>query len=56
MNTILRTEQVRKTYNSAGRTLTVLDNINFNVEEGSTLAIVGPSGSGKTTLLGLCAS
>jgi putative ABC transport system ATP-binding protein len=55
MNTILRTEHVRKTYNSAGRTLTVLDDINFNVEEGSTLAIVGPSGSGKTTLLGLCA-
>jgi putative ABC transport system ATP-binding protein len=55
MNTILRTEQVRKTYTSAGRMLTVLDDINFNVEEGSTLAIVGPSGSGKTTLLGLCA-
>jgi putative ABC transport system ATP-binding protein len=55
MNTILRTEHVRKTYTSAGRTLTVLDDINFTVEEGSTLAIVGPSGSGKTTLLGLCA-
>ncbi|HLO79340.1 MAG TPA: ABC transporter ATP-binding protein [Chitinophagaceae bacterium] len=55
MNTILRTEHVRKTYTSAGRTLTVLDDINFSVEEGSTLAIVGPSGSGKTTLLGLCA-
>jgi putative ABC transport system ATP-binding protein len=55
MHTILRTEQVRKTYTSAGRTLTVLEDINFNVEEGSSLAIVGPSGSGKTTLLGLCA-
>jgi putative ABC transport system ATP-binding protein len=55
MHTILRTEQVSKTYTSAGRTLTVLDNINFDVEEGSTMAIVGPSGSGKTTLLGLCA-
>lgn len=55
MHTILRTEQVRKTYTSAGRTLTVLDNVNFEVEAGSTMAIVGPSGSGKTTLLGLCA-
>jgi putative ABC transport system ATP-binding protein len=35
--------------------LTVLDNINFSVSEGDTLAIVGSSGSGKTTLLGLCA-
>lgn len=55
MNTILRTEQVRKTYTSAGRTLSVLDDINFEVAEGSSLAIIGPSGSGKTTLLGLCA-
>lgn len=55
MDTILDIEQVHKTYNSAGRTLTVLDNINFSVPTGSTLSIVGPSGSGKTTLLGLCA-
>lgn len=53
--TILQTEQLTKTYNSAGRQLTVLDHVNMSVEEGSTLAIVGPSGSGKTTLLGLCA-
>lgn len=55
MNPILTLQQVHKTYQSGGRDLTVLDNINFSVEEGSTLAIVGPSGSGKTTLLGLCA-
>jgi putative ABC transport system ATP-binding protein len=55
MDTILNVQQVSKTYQSAGRTLTVLDNISFRVEAGSTMAIVGPSGSGKTTLLGLCA-
>lgn len=55
MATILDIKNVSKTYQSAGRTLTVLDNINFSIEKGSTLAIVGPSGSGKTTLLGLCA-
>lgn len=55
MDTILNVRNVSKTYQSAGRTLTVLDNINFSVSAGSTVSIVGPSGSGKTTLLGLCA-
>lgn len=54
-NTILKIENLTKTYKSAGNTLTVLNNINFAVDEGSTFSIVGPSGSGKTTLLGLCA-
>lgn len=55
METILNISNLTKTYQSAGKTLTVLDNINFTVTAGSTNAIVGPSGSGKTTLLGLCA-
>lgn len=55
VDTILNVKNLSKTYQSAGKTLTVLDDINFSVESGSTLSIVGPSGSGKTTLLGLCA-
>src|SRR3982751_6601418 len=55
METILSVNNVNKTYRSGSRELTVLDNINFAIEAGSTSAIVGPSGSGKTTLLGLCA-
>lgn len=55
METILNISNVTKTYQSSDRILTVLDNINFSVEAGSTISIVGPSGSGKTTLLGLCA-
>lgn len=55
METILNIVNLGKTYASAGRMLTVLDNINFSIAPGSTNAIVGPSGSGKTTLLGLCA-
>lgn len=55
MEKILNIENLGKIYTSAGRSLTVLDNVNLSVEAGSTVSIVGPSGSGKTTLLGLCA-
>ena len=53
--TILDVENINKTYKSAGKSLTVLHQINFSIKKGSTVAITGPSGSGKTTLLGLCA-
>ncbi len=55
MDTILNIKNLSKTYQSAGKTLTVLHDISFSVGQGSTNSIVGPSGSGKTTLLGLCA-
>lgn len=55
MENILHISGLGKTYQSAGQTLTVLNDINFSIATGSTSAIVGPSGSGKTTLLGLCA-
>lgn len=55
MESILNIRSVNKIYQSAGRGLNVLNNINFAIESASTVAITGPSGSGKTTLLGLCA-
>ncbi|WP_423148460.1 ABC transporter ATP-binding protein [Rubrolithibacter danxiaensis] len=55
VQSILNIQNLNKTYQSAGRTLTVLNDINFTIEPGSAVSIVGPSGSGKTTLLGLCA-
>ncbi|MEP2772967.1 MAG: ABC transporter ATP-binding protein [Fulvivirga sp.] len=55
MSNILSLENITKTFKSGNRSLTVLDDVSFDVEEGSSMSIVGPSGSGKTTLLGLCA-
>jgi putative ABC transport system ATP-binding protein len=52
---ILQVTKVSKTYKSGNRSLTVLEDVNFSVDAGESIAIVGPSGSGKTTLLGLCA-
>jgi putative ABC transport system ATP-binding protein len=52
---ILEVKSLNKTFTGAGKPLTILDEVNLDIEAGSTVAIVGPSGSGKTTLLGLCA-
>ncbi|MBV8633616.1 MAG: ABC transporter ATP-binding protein [Burkholderiaceae bacterium] len=44
-----------KRVTDASGELTILDQIDFTVRSGATLAIVGASGSGKSTLLGLLA-
>lgn len=55
MNHILKLESLTRQFKSGDKTLTVVDNVTFEIEEGISCAIVGPSGSGKTTLLGLSA-
>jgi putative ABC transport system ATP-binding protein len=52
---VLQAEGLTKIYKSAEKDLTVLDQVSFSAEQGTSLSIIGPSGSGKTTLLGLCA-
>jgi len=52
---ILSVRSLGKTYGRNAQTLTVLRDIEFDLDPGDSLAVVGPSGSGKTTLLGLCA-
>ena len=54
-STILSVDRLRKSFKSADQTITVLDDVSFTVETGSSCAIVGPSGSGKTTLIAMCA-
>jgi NitT/TauT family transport system ATP-binding protein len=48
---LLELRHVSKNFKHAKGNLRVLEDINFNVEEGEFVAIVGPSGSGKSTLL-----
>ena len=44
---------VTKTYSRGGEILTVLDDLDLEMEGGRFYALMGPSGSGKTTLLNL---
>jgi putative ABC transport system ATP-binding protein len=55
LNPILEVHGLTKSYPHPAGTLTVLKEVSFSREAGSTCAIIGPSGSGKTTLIGLCA-
>lgn len=44
---------ISKSYPNRGTAGQILDNLNFSVYSGDTIAIVGPSGSGKSTLLNI---
>ena len=55
MGSILSVKGLSKTFQTGSRSITVLQDIFFDIEKNTSLSIVGPSGSGKTTLLGLCA-
>lgn len=52
---VLSCQQVGKLLQLQGEDLHILDDINLEVRQGESLAIIGQSGSGKTSLLSLLA-
>mgnify|MGYP001230057305 FL=1 len=52
---VIKTCNLTKRVPTSDGELVILKDINLELEEGRSLAIVGPSGSGKSTLLGLLA-
>ena len=54
-NTFVEARNLGKQVTTREGVLTLLDDINFCIDAGTSVAILGASGSGKTTLLGLLA-
>ena len=55
MPKVISLNDVSKSYWQADKEISVLNNINLEIEEGEMISITGPSGSGKTTLLNIIA-
>ena len=55
MSVIVEIANLRKSYRRGDQVVSVLQDINLNLERGEFVALMGPSGSGKSTLLNLIA-
>ncbi len=55
MTMLLELKKIAKTFeiSAADKTMTVLADISFRIDQGESMAVVGPSGSGKSTLLNI---
>jgi len=49
--TIIKLENISKSYSQGGSVIPVIENLNVTIQEGEFIAVIGPSGSGKSTLL-----
>ena len=48
-------KNINKSFDGRGKNLSVLEDINLNINDGELVCLLGPSGCGKTTLLRLIA-
>ena len=53
MESIIKTENLSKSFKRGSNTLFAVKNVNFTLEEGDFINIIGRSGSGKSTFLNL---
>lgn len=48
---VIEVRNITKTYGDKSNALLALDNINFSIPDGASVAVIGKSGSGKSTLI-----
>ncbi len=53
---LIEIQNVTKQYRKGGETITPLDGVSLNIEQGEFISLMGASGTGKSTLLNLVAS
>ena len=53
---VLQLTKICKKFTSGNDTITILNNIDFELYAGESVALVAPSGTGKSTLLQICAT
>ena len=53
---LIELKDVTKQYHKGNETITPLDAVSFNMEQGEFISLMGASGTGKSTLLNLIAS
>jgi putative ABC transport system ATP-binding protein len=53
INTVIKIENLIKTYQQGKLEIPALKGINLNLAQGDFIAVAGPSGSGKTTLMNI---
>ena len=52
-DTIIRLENISKSYSQGDTVIPVIENLNVTIQEGKFISVIGPSGSGKSTLLNI---
>ena len=53
MSSLVSIKNLEKTYKTDSETLTILKDLDFEVDEGKSVAVIGQSGSGKSTFLNI---